>query len=129
MLKSEIQNHQHEISKSSMKVDDGLSADFIKIMSNVDKSEVSPFMKFSVWETTKILKCFLQNINLSPSNDNSILFSFTNKICCCIKWNTFWWKTGTDFVVLPSQRRLLDDKNYIHSKQGFKPWNKKWVEK
>ena len=37
MLKSEIQNFQHEISKSSMKVDDGLSADLIKIMSNVDK--------------------------------------------------------------------------------------------
>ena len=38
MLKSEIQNLQHEISKSSMKVDDGLSADSIKIMINVDKS-------------------------------------------------------------------------------------------
>ena len=28
-------------------------------------------------------------------------------------------KTGTGFVVLPSQRRLQDYKNYIHSKQGF----------
>ena len=49
MLKSEIQNLQHEISKSSMRIDDGLSADLIKIMSNADKSEVSPFMKF-FWE-------------------------------------------------------------------------------
>ena len=49
MLKSEIQNLQHKISKSSMKIDDGLSADLIKIMSNADKSEVSPFMKF-FWE-------------------------------------------------------------------------------
>ena len=47
MLKSILQNLQYEISKSSMKVDDGLSADLIKIMSNVDKSEVSPFMQFS----------------------------------------------------------------------------------
>ena len=46
MLKSEIQNLQHKISKLSMKVDDGLNVDLIKIMSNVDKSEVSPFMKF-----------------------------------------------------------------------------------
>ena len=46
MLKSEIQNLQHEISKSSMEIDDGLSADLIKIMPNADKSEVSPFMKF-----------------------------------------------------------------------------------
>ena len=49
MLKSEIQNLQHEISKSSMKINDGLSADLIKIMSNADKSEVSPFVKF-FWE-------------------------------------------------------------------------------
>ena len=52
MLKSEIQNLQNEISKSSMKVDDGLSADLIKIMSNAEKSEVSPFMKF-FWEEQK----------------------------------------------------------------------------
>ena len=29
-----------------MKVDDGLSADLLKVMSNAKKSEVSPFMKF-----------------------------------------------------------------------------------
>ena len=47
MLKSEIQNLQHKISKSSMKFDDGLSADLIKIMSNADRSEVSPSWNFS----------------------------------------------------------------------------------
>ena len=83
MLKSGMQNIQHEISKSPVKVDDGLSADLIKIMSNADKSEVSPFMKSSWMGTTKILKYFLQNINPLPSSDNSILFSFTSKICCC----------------------------------------------
>ena len=36
MLKPEIQILQHEILKSSVKVDDGLSADLIKIMSNAD---------------------------------------------------------------------------------------------
>ena len=55
MLKSEIQNIQLEISKSSVKVDDELSADLIKIMSNADKSEVSPFMKFSWEEQQKYL--------------------------------------------------------------------------
>ena len=49
MLKSESQNLQNEISKSSMKVNDGLSADLIKIMSNAEKLEVSPFMNF-FWE-------------------------------------------------------------------------------
>ena len=49
MLNSEIQNLQHEISKSSMKVDDGRSANLIKTMSNADKLELSLFMKLS-WE-------------------------------------------------------------------------------
>ena len=49
MLKSKIRSLQHKISKSSIKIDDGISTDLIKIMSNVDKSEVSPFMKF-FWE-------------------------------------------------------------------------------
>ena len=52
MLKSEIPNLQQEISKSSIKVDDGLSADLIKIMSSADKLEVSPFMIF-FWEEQK----------------------------------------------------------------------------
>ena len=55
MLKSDMQNIQHEISKSSVKVDDGLNADLIKIMSNAGKSEVSPFMKFSWEEKQKYL--------------------------------------------------------------------------
>ena len=38
-----------------MKVDDGLSADLIKIMSNAEKSEVSPFMKFFREEQKKYL--------------------------------------------------------------------------
>ena len=46
MLKSEIPNLQQEISKSSIKVDDGLSADLINIMSSADKLEVSPSMIF-----------------------------------------------------------------------------------
>ena len=49
MSKSEIQNLQHEISKSSMKVDDGRSANLVKTMSNADKLEVSLFMKL-FWE-------------------------------------------------------------------------------
>ena len=46
MFKSEIPNLQQEISKSSIKVDDGLSADLINIMSSADKLEVSPSMIF-----------------------------------------------------------------------------------
>ena len=55
ILKSEIQDFQHEISKSSMKVDDGLSPDLIKTMSSVDKSEKSPFIKYFREEQQKYL--------------------------------------------------------------------------
>ena len=55
MLNSEIQNLQHEISKSSMKVDDGRSANLIKTMSNADKLELSLFMKLSWEEQEKYL--------------------------------------------------------------------------
>ena len=49
----------------------------------------------------------MQNINPLPSSDNS----GTDKNPMI--------KTGTGFVVLPSQRRLRDYKNYIHPKQVF----------
>ena len=119
MLKSILQNLQYEISKSSMKVDDGLSADLIKIMSNVDKSEVSPFMQFSWEEQKKYLNAFCKtSICYNPmiiiyclalqANSAAVY----NDICCDEK-------TGTGFVVLPSQRKRWDYENYIHPKQGF----------
>ena len=49
MLKSEIQNLQNKVLKSSVKDDDGLNADLINIMFDVDLLEVSQFMKF-FWE-------------------------------------------------------------------------------
>ena len=83
MLKSEIQNLQQEISKSYMKGDDGLSADLIKIMSNNRQIRIGPFHGIFLGET-RMFECFLENNPLS-SNDNSILLSFTSKICCCIQ--------------------------------------------
>ena len=61
----------------------------------------------------------MQNINPLPSNDNSILISFTSKSAATYNEIHFDEKTGTGFVVLPSQRRLRDYKSYIHRKQGF----------
>ena len=120
MLKSEIQNLRHEISMklSSMKVDDGLSADLIKIiMSNVDKSEVSPFMKY-FWEE--------QQKYLNVSCKTSICYhSMIIRYCSALQaksaaaYNKIHYDEKTGFVVLPSQRRLRDYKNYIHSKQSF----------
>ena len=110
MLKSEIQNLQHEISKSSMKVDDGLSADLIKIMSNVDKSEVSPFMKFFWEEQQKYLNASCKtSIRYHPV---IIRYCLALQVKSAAAYNEICYdeKTGTGFVVLPSQRRLRDYK-------------------
>ena len=103
MLKSEIQNLQNEISKSSMKVDDGLSADLIKIMSNAEKSEVSPFMKF-FWEEQKNVSC-KTSIRYHPM---IIRYCLALQAKSAAAYNEIRYdeKTRTGFVVLPSQRRI-----------------------
>ena len=103
-------NLQQEISKSSMKVDDGLSADLIKIMSNVDKSEVSPFMKFFWEEQQKYLNVSCKtSIRYHPV---IIRYCSALQVKSAAAYNEICYdeKTGTGFVVLPSQRRLRDYK-------------------
>ena len=48
-LKVEIDDMKREILTKSKPIDDELSKDFVSIMSNVDKDEIPPFMKF-LWE-------------------------------------------------------------------------------
>ena len=106
-----------------MKIDDGLSADLIKIMSNADKSEVSSFMKF-FWEE--------QQKYINVSSKTSIRYhpmiiwhclTLQAKSAAAYNEIRFDEKIGTGFVVLPSQRNyknyIRDYKNYIHPKQGF----------
>ena len=115
MLKSEIQNLQHEISKSTMRIDDYL----IKIMSNADKSEVSPFMKFFWEEQQKYINVSCKtSIRYHPMIIRYCL-ALQAKSAAAYNEIRFDEKTGTGFVVLPSERRLRDYKNYIHPKQGF----------
>ena len=47
MLKPEIKNLQQKISKSSMKVHDGLNSDLIKIMSKAEKQKYRLSSNFS----------------------------------------------------------------------------------
>ena len=114
LLKSEMQNLQHEILKLSMKVDGGLSADLIKIMSNVDK-----FHESFLEEPQKYL-----NVSCKTSicyHPMVIRYCLALQAKSGAPYNEIRYdeKTGTGFVVLPRQRRLRDYKNYIHPKQGF----------
>ena len=117
MLKSELQNLQHEISKPYIKSDNRLSANLIKIMSNADKSEVSPFMKFFWEEQQKYINVSCKtSIYYHPMIVRYCL-ALQAKSAAAYNEIRFDEKTGTGFVVLPSQRRLQGYKNYIHPKK------------
>ena len=119
MLKSEIQNLQHEISKSSMKVNDGLNADLIKIMFHAEKSEVSPFMKLFFVEQRKYLNVSCKrSIGYHPM---IIRYCLALQTKSAVAYNEICYdeKIGTSFVVLPSQGRLRDYRNCIHPKTRF----------
>ena len=49
VLKAEIDDMKRELLTKSRPIDDELSKNLISIMSNVDKDEIPPFMKF-FWE-------------------------------------------------------------------------------
>ena len=102
MLKSEIQNLQHEISKSSMKVDDGRSANLIKTMSNADKLEVSLFMKLFWEEQEKYLNISCKTwIRYHPMIIQHCL-ALQAKSAPAYSEIRYDEKTGIDFVVFPS---------------------------
>ena len=102
-----------------MKIDDELSAYLIKIMSNVDKSVVSPFMKFFWEEQQKYLNVSCKtSIRYHPMIIRYCL-ALQPKSAAAYNEKRYDEKTRTDFIVLPSQRKLGDYKNYIHPKQGF----------
>ena len=116
MLKPEIQNLQHKISKSSMKIDDGLSADLIKIMSNADKSEVSPFMNFFWEEQQKYINVSCKtSICYHPMIIRYCLALQANLLLHTMKY-VLMKKLGLALLYYQVKE---DYKNYIHPKQGF----------
>ena len=109
MLKPEIQILQHKILKSSVKVDDGLSADLIKIMSNADKSEVSPFMKSSWEEQQKYLNIFCKTSIRYYLVIIRYCLALQAKSAAVHNEIRYYEKNGINFVLVPRQRRLRED--------------------
>ena len=87
-------------------------------MSNVDKDEIPPFMKF-FWEE--------QQNYLSSSTNGARYHPMFIRYCLNLasKSPSFYddirydKNNDTGFLVLPSRRRLRDYKNYIHPTSGF----------
>ena len=106
MLKPEIQILQHEILKSSVKVDDGLSADLIKIISNAD-----------FWEEQK------KHLNISCKTSNRYNLMII-RYCSALQAKSaavhneilYDEKNGINFVLVPRQRRLREDFISIQNK-------------
>jgi len=112
-LKQEISKLQKELTKNSVPTSESLSTDLKSIMSCADSSKVSPFMKF-FWEQQQVyLQASSTGVRYHPSITRYCLalHSKSSSAYEDIRYNR---KTATGFLILPSQRRLGDYKNYIH---------------
>lgn len=117
-LKAQLSKLQAEIKKSSVPASESLNNDLKSIMSAADKSKISPFMKFFWEEQQKYLQSSSTGVRYHPSIIRYCL-SLQAKSASAYEDLRYNQKTGTGFLILPSQRRLRDFKNYIHPKRGF----------
>ena len=117
-LKKEIEKLQKELHKSSVPVDDTLNKDLTSIMSKADPSKLSPFMKFFWEEQQKYIQSSSTGVRYHPMVIRYCL-SLAAKSSSAYEDLRYNEKTGTGFLILPSQRRLRDYKNYIHPERGF----------
>ena len=118
-LKKEIEKLQLELKKSSVNISTELNDDMKSIMSDaLDKSSVSPFMKFFWSEQQKYLSCSKNSVRYHPMIIRYCLAmaSKSSAVYDDIRYDD---KTGTGFLILPSKRRLRDYKNYIRPQRGF----------
>ena len=121
ILKQEMKNMQDEIQKNSLRVTSDLDDDMKNLMSNAfDLYNVSPFMKFFWVEQQKYLLSNPTSVRYHPMIIR-YCFSLCAKSPSTYEDIRFDKKSGTDFLVLPSRRRLRDYKNYIHPQRGFNP--------
>ena len=86
-------------------------------MSNIDKDEIPPFMKF-FWEEQQNYVFFHEWRSL-PSHDHSYCLNLASKSPSSYDDIRYDKNNDTGFLLLPSRRRLRDYKNYIHPTSGF----------
>ena len=117
--KIDMEKLKAEIEKFSVKVSSDLNEDMKSIMSNVlDDSNVSPFMKLFWSEQHKYISSSPTTVRYNPMIIRYCL-ALASKSSGAYEHIRYNPKTGTGFLILPSQRRLRDYKNYIHPQRGF----------
>ena len=105
VAKSEIEQMKFETGNKSPDVKgNSLHHDFVTIVSSFNKT--CTYVLFKNWCLTSstIIRCYLTLAAKSPSFYNDIRCDGNSK---------------TNFLMLPSRRRLRDYKSYIHSTQGL----------
>lgn len=117
-LLEENKKLQSIIEKSAVATTDSLDKDLKSIMSNTDPKKVSPFMKFFWQEQQKYLQSSSTGVRYHPAVIRYCL-SLAAKSSSFYEDIRYNEKTGTGFLILPSQRRLRDYRNYIRPKPGF----------
>ena len=117
-LKNQIYKLQNELKKSSVKTSESLNKDLVSIMTSANPSKVSPFMKFFWEEQQKYIQSSSTGVRYHPAIIRYCLslLAKSSSMYEDIRYNE---KTGTGFLILPSQRRLRDYKNYIRPERGF----------
>lgn len=102
----------------SLPVDSSLSDDFVKIISGTDKNAMPPFMKLFWEEQQKYLFSSKTSVCYHPMNIRYCL-GLVAKSPAVNKEICFNENTNSGFLILPSQKRLCDYKNYICPQPGF----------
>jgi len=121
-LRIENKELKHEISKLQKELtvptSESLSNDLKSIMSGADPSKVSPFMQFFWEQQQSYLQASSTGVRYHPSIIRYCL-ALHSKSSSAYQDIRYDQKTGTGFLILPSERRLRDYKNYIHPQRGF----------
>ena len=104
-LNTKIVHLNDEIQKSAVSTSPSLNNDLVSIMSSADPSKVCPFMKFFWEEQQKYIQSSSTGVRYHPTIIHYCL-SLASKSASAYEDIRYNEKTGTGFLVLPSQRRL-----------------------
>ena len=107
------------ISKSSVPLSEDIYSDFLNIFtSNLKKNNVPPFMKLFWQEQQKYVQASRNGVRYHPMLIRFCL-NLVSKSPSAYEELRYNEKDGTGFLILPSQRRLRDFRNYIKPQRGF----------
>ena len=96
-----------------------LNKDLVSIMPSVDQSKISLFMKFFLDQQQHYTKASSTGVHYHPATIRYCLSMHAKSSSAYEDIRYTEKKTGTGFLVLPSQRGLGDYRNYIRSQRGF----------